>query len=98
VLCDIEPSESKYLKVKLVPAQMRMGLPEIEVIYRSLLISHINIEREQIHRRESSAAENLEKSWKAVSFQVRLGRGGMVRARHLGYRCQSKQGRLMANM
>ena len=57
--------------------------PEIEVVNRALLVSHINIEREQIDGRKRPPAEDLEQGRESVSIKVRL-RGGRVcyRLRH----------------
>lgn len=61
------------------------GLPEIQIVDRSLLISHVDVEREQVYRRQRPPTENLEESWQAVPVQVRLRgrRPGMKAVGHL---------------
>lgn len=51
--------------------------PEIEVVDRALLVSHINVEGEQIDGRERPPAEDLEQGRESVSIKVGL-RGGRV--------------------
>lgn len=36
------------------------GIPEVEVVYRSLLIAHVDVESEEVDWGQSAAAEHLE--------------------------------------
>jgi hypothetical protein len=47
-------------------------LPEVQVIYRSLLIAHVNVKIEQVDWRKSPPAQNLKKSWKPVPMEIGL--------------------------
>ena len=49
--------------------------PEIEVVDRALLVSHINVEGEKIDGRERPPAKNLEQGRESISIKVGLGRG-----------------------
>lgn len=71
MLCYIKPRAMNQKSVKFngelealysgfTSARARGGLPEVKIVYGSLLVSHVDIEREQIHRRQSSATQNLE--------------------------------------
>lgn len=51
--------------------------PEIEVVNRALLVSHIYIEREQIDGWKRPPAEDLEQGGESVPIKVGL-RGGRV--------------------
>lgn len=45
----------------------RGELPEVEVVNRSLLVPHKDIERKKVNRRQGPATQDLEESRKAVS-------------------------------
>jgi hypothetical protein len=60
--------------------------PEIQIVNRSLLIAHVNVEVEQVNRCERPPAQNLEKGWKPVPMKIWLRRGGVV-IRHLARLC-----------
>lgn len=49
--------------------------PKIQIVDRSLLVSHVNVEGEQIDRGQSAPAEDLEESRKSVPVQIGHRRG-----------------------
>lgn len=50
--------------------------PEVQVVHRSLLVSHVYVEGEEVYWRRSSSAENLEKRRQPVPGYVGLRRRG----------------------
>lgn len=64
------------MDVSQTPAAMklRMNLPEVEVIHRSLLIAHVDIERKEVNRRQSAATQDLKERRQSVSRHVGLRR------------------------
>ena len=52
--------------------------PEVKVVNRSLLITHVDVEGEQIDRWEGTSAQDLKEGWKAVALVVWLRRRGAV--------------------
>ena len=61
MLGDVEPG-AIVLAVRRLKAGLVGGkrLPEIKVINRSLLVSHVDVEGEKVHRSESLSAQDLE--------------------------------------
>lgn len=53
-------------------------LPEVKVVDRSLLITHVDVEGEQIDRWKGASAQDLKEGWKAVALVVWLWRRGVV--------------------
>lgn len=52
----------------------RRDVPEIEIVNWSLLIAHVDVEREKIDWCESSSAQDFHECWKPVSlFQLSVG-------------------------
>lgn len=60
---------------------MRVG-PEVEIINRSLLISHIDVEGKQIYGGERAPAQNFEEGWKPIAIVIGLGRRCIRYFRH----------------
>jgi hypothetical protein len=50
------------------------NLPKVKIVDRSLLISHVDVERKEINRREGTPAQNLKQSWQAIPVKIRLRR------------------------
>lgn len=57
--------------------------PEIQIIDRSLLVAHINVEEEQVDRSQSPSTQHLEKSWQSVPIHVWLWRWCLGSVLHL---------------
>lgn len=53
---------------------MTEAIPEIKVVNRSLLISHVNVEGEEVDGCQGLPAEDFEESWQAVSIEVGMRR------------------------
>lgn len=53
------------------------NIPEVQIINRALLITHIDVEREQIDRRQRATTQHLKEGWKSIPRQV-----GLRRPRH----------------
>lgn len=71
MLSNIEPVD-----VSQTPAatKLRMNLPEVKIIHRSLLIAHVDIERKEVNGRQSAATQDLEERRQSVSRHVGLRR------------------------
>jgi hypothetical protein len=91
VLSDIEPvvlSVCTHLEMSL------RNLPEVEIIHRSLLVSHINVEGEQIDGRQGPSTEHLEEIRQPVAIEVRLRRRRVhVVIRHFDFGFNLRSGR-----
>lgn len=53
-------------------------VPEIQIVHRALLISHKDIEREEIHWRKGPSAQNFKKSWEPIPIQIGYRGWGVV--------------------
>ena len=60
----LHPSSTKYFQV------IEGSIPEVEIVNRSLLVSHIDVEGKEVHRSQSLATENLEERREAISIEV----------------------------
>jgi len=58
--------------------------PKVQIINGSLLISHVNIEREQVDGWECASAENLKEGRESIPIQIGLRGGGIRVFRHFG--------------
>jgi hypothetical protein len=67
----------------------RENKPKVQIVHRSLLISHINVERKEIDWRERATTQHLEKRWKPIPTQIRLRRRRVhwLMGRHVESRC-----------
>jgi hypothetical protein len=67
----------------------RENKPKVQIVHRSLLISHINVERKEIDWRERATTQHLEKRWKPIPTQIRLRRWRVhwLMGRHVESRC-----------
>lgn len=43
-------------------------LPEVQIINRALLITHVNVEGKEIDWRKGIATENLKEGWQALTL------------------------------
>lgn len=55
-------------------------LPKVQIIHRSLLISHVNIEGEKVYWRKCPPAQNLKQRRQSISHHIRLRRRRRRRA------------------
>lgn len=57
------------------------NLPEVEIVHRTLLVTHVDVEREEIDGSESPATKDLEQRRKAIALlhiEERVGRSHFV--------------------
>ena len=73
VLRNIEPGFMLAL-VRPAPTES-LHVPEVEIVDRALLISHVDVEGEEVDGWEGPSAEGLEEGREAVPVEIRHRRG-----------------------
>ena len=53
-------------------------LPKVKIVDGSLLIAHVDVEREEVDWRKSTPSQDLKKGWQTVALVVWLWRRGSV--------------------
>lgn len=66
MLGNVEPKQCNVRTKQIT--EYRRDLPKVQIINRTLLVPHINVEREEIDRSESATAEDFEEGRKAVAL------------------------------
>lgn len=66
MLGNVEPKQCNVRTKRTI--EYRRDLPKVQIINRTLLIPHINVEREEIDRSESAPTEDFEEGRKAVAL------------------------------
>ena len=73
MLGDIEPVAPRsafHPSSTTHPQAIESSIPEVEIVNRSLLVPHIDVEGKEVNRSQSLATENLEERREAISIEV----------------------------
>ena len=73
MLGDIEPvvtGSAFRLSSTMCFQAVNPSIPEIEIVDRSLLISHIDVEGKQVNRSTSLTAEDLKERRQAIAIEI----------------------------
>ena len=73
MLGDIEPVAVRsafHPSSAMYSQAIEASIPEVEIVNRSLLVSHIDVEGKEVNRSQSLATENLEERREAISIEV----------------------------
>ena len=73
MLGDIEPITARsafHPSSTTQPQDIEASIPEVEIVNRSLLVPHVDVEGKEVDRSQSLTTENLEERREAISIEV----------------------------